>query len=138
MLIAAHPDAAEAWLVRADALQALQRESEAEAALREAVRLDAGSAAAWNALARLLHAQARDREALAAAEAAHALLDEPRNARFASAVALTLVWIHREARRYREAVACAEEGLARSPDAVLAQWATDVQREWDASQREEC
>jgi tetratricopeptide (TPR) repeat protein len=137
-VLATDPEQPEALLVRAEALQALQREPEAEAALRRAIELDADSSAAWNALARLLHATGRDGEALAAAEAAHRRLGLAQNARHASAVALTLLWIHREARRYREAIACAEEGLARCPDAVLAQWATDVQREWDAADKDRC
>jgi tetratricopeptide (TPR) repeat protein len=137
-VLQADPDQPEALLVRAEALQALQREPEAESALRRAIALDPDSAAAWNALARLLHATARDVEALEAAESAHRQLGLPRNARHVSAVALTLLWIHREARRYREAIACAEEGLARCPDAVLAQWATDVQREWDAADKDRC
>ena len=54
------------------------------------------------------------------------LLDEGDNAVHAPPVYLTLVWCLREQRRFREAIAAAEEGLQRAPDAVLAQWATQV------------
>lgn len=97
-----------------------------------------GSAEARNALARCLHAAGRDEEALACAEEARRLLDEGDNALHASAVYLTLVWCLRELRRYREAIAAAEEGLERAPDAVLAQWATQVQDELVAAEKERC
>ena len=41
-------------------------------------------------------------------------------------------------RRYREAIALAEEGLRRMPDAVLAQWATQVEDELVAAEKERC
>ena len=96
------------------------------------------SAEAQNALARCLHGLGRDDEALERAEAARALLGEADNAVHAPAVYLTLVWCLREKRRYREAVAVAEEGLERAPDAVLAQWASQVQDELRASEKERC
>ena len=105
---------------------------------REAAALWPGSAEAQNALARCLHEMGRDEEALERAQAARALLDEPDNARHAPAVYLTLVWCLREMRRFREAIAAAEEGLERTPDAVLAQWATQVQDELIAAEKERC
>ena len=44
----------------------------------------------------------------------------------------------REMRRYREAIAVAEEGLQRMPDAVLAQWATEIEDELVAAEKERC
>ena len=96
------------------------------------------SAEAQNALARCLHGLGRDDEALERAEAARAMLDEGDNAVHASAVYLTLVWCLREKRRFREAIAMAEEGLKRAPDAILAQWATQVQDELIAAEKERC
>jgi tetratricopeptide (TPR) repeat protein len=108
------------------------------AVTRQAAELWPRSAEARNALARCLHEMGRDEEALAAAQAARALLDEEGNAVHASGVYLTLVWCLRELRRFEEAVAAAEEGLERAPDAVLAQWATQVQDEWLAAEKERC
>ena len=51
---------------------------------------------------------------------------------------LTLLWCLREMRRYREALEVAEEGLARVPDAILAQWAATVEEELAAAQKERC
>jgi hypothetical protein len=48
------------------------------------------------------------------------------------------VWCLREKRRFREAIAVAEEGLRRAPDAILAQWATQVQDELMAAEKERC
>ena len=74
-----------------------------------------------------------------AAHEARALLR--RGGKFSEATAavyLTIVWCLRETRRYREAIAVAEEGLARMPDAVLAQWATQIEEELIAAEKEEC
>jgi hypothetical protein len=91
-----------------------------------------------NALARCLHVQGRDAEALPAVERARDLLKEGDNFHQTSAVYLTLVWCLRELRRYPEAVAAAEEGLLRCPDAVLAQWATVVEEELAEAESTEC
>ena len=96
------------------------------------------SAEALNALARCLHALGRDQEALKVAHEARAVLGQPDNFAQTAAVYLTLVWCLREMRRYREAIAVAEEGLMRMPDAVLAQWATEIEDELVAAEREEC
>jgi len=123
-----------AWLRGED------REWEESLALtRQGSALWPRSAEAQNALARCLHALGRDDEALERAEAARTLLDEGNdNAVHASAVYLTLVWCLREKRRFRDAIAVAQEGLQRAPDAVLAQWATQVQDELIASEKERC
>jgi tetratricopeptide (TPR) repeat protein len=122
-----------AWLRGED------REWEESLALtREAAALWPRSSEAQNALARCLHGLGRDDEALERAEAARAMLDEGDNAGHAAAVYLTLVWCLREKRRLREAIAMAEEGLERAPDAVLAQWATQVQDELIAAEKERC
>lgn len=96
------------------------------------------SAEALNALARCLHALGRDEEALVFAERARAVLDEGDNHAQAAAVYLTIVWCLREMRRFREAIAAAEEGLARTPDAILAQWATQVEDEMAEAETERC
>jgi hypothetical protein len=80
----------------------------------------------------------RDAEALGPAEEARRLLPEGENFRQAAPVYLTLVWCLRELRRLREAVAMAEEGLARTPDVLLAEWATQVEEELARSERERC
>ena len=95
-------------------------------------------AEARNELARCLHALGRDEEALREAQAARALLPEDDNFRQASAVYLTLVWCHRELRQFREALAAAEDGLAMTTDAVLAQWASQVEQELNEAEKDEC
>jgi tetratricopeptide (TPR) repeat protein len=122
-----------AWLAGED-----RNWEESLAVTRRAAALWPRSAEARNALARCLHAMGRDEEALATALEARSLLDEGDNAPHASAVYLTLVWCLRELRRFREAIAAAEEGLGRAPDAVLAQWATQVQDELIAAEKERC
>ena len=122
-----------AWLRGED------REWEASLDLtRHAAALWPRSSEAQNALARCLHGLGLDDEALERAEAARALLDVEDNAVHAAAVYLTLVWCLREKRRFREAIAMAEEGLQRAPDAILAQWATQVQDELIAAEKERC
>jgi len=122
-----------AWLASED-----RNWEESLAITRRAAALWPRSAEARNALARCLHAMGHDEEALAAALEARGLLAGDDNAPHASAVYLTLVWCLRELRRFREALAAAEEGLARAPDAVLAQWATQVQDELIAAEKERC
>jgi tetratricopeptide (TPR) repeat protein len=96
------------------------------------------SAEAWNDRARCLHALGRHDEALPAAERARALLADPENAVHAPTVYLTLVWCLREKRMYREALAAAEECLARTPDAVVAEWAGQIEQELAEAERERC
>lgn len=96
------------------------------------------SAEALNGLARCLHALGRDGEALGFAEKARGLLGLGENFRHAAPVYLTLVWCLREMRRFKEALAMADEGLARCPDAILAQWASLVEEELAEAEKEEC
>jgi tetratricopeptide (TPR) repeat protein len=137
-LLADEPGHVPALLLRGRLLLE-SREGEAALALYErATTLAADSSEAWDGLARCLHALGRDEQALAAAQAARDRLPLGENFRHASAVYLTLVWCLREMRRYREALAVADEGLARCPDAVLAQWAGTVEEELAEAEREEC
>jgi tetratricopeptide (TPR) repeat protein len=137
-ILEADPAHRGALLLRA-ALHAEEREWEQALALNQrAARLWPRSAEALNALARTLHALGRDPEALAAAHEARRTLGDGENFAQTAAVYLTLVWCLRELRRYQEAVAVAEEGLARMPDAVLAQFATQIEEEMAAAQRERC
>jgi tetratricopeptide (TPR) repeat protein len=120
-------------------LHAEDRDWDEALALNErAATLWPRSAEALNALARTLHAVGRDVEALSVAHRARGLLGQGDNFAQTAAVYLTLVWCLREMRRYREAIAVAEEGLERMPDAVLAQWATQIEDELVAAERERC
>jgi protein O-GlcNAc transferase len=111
---------------------------EALGLLRRAVAADPSSVESSNLLARALHVLRRDQEALAEARRAQALLADPRNFLQIAPVYLTLVWCLRETRQLREALEAAEEGLGRTPDAVLADWATVVEQELAASEKERC
>lgn len=137
-VLAAEPAHLGALLLKAGLLLE-DRDVEAALALyrRAAAEWD-GSSEALNGLARCLHALGRDPEALTLAERARDLLREPANALQAAAVYLTLVWCLREMRRYREALAAAEEGLERCPDAVLAHWAGVVEEDLAEAERERC
>lgn len=127
-----------ALLLRAD-LHAEELDSEKALALNQrAAKLWPRSSEALNALARRLHTLGRDQEALKMAHDARAVLGEGENFKQTAAVYLTLVWCLREMRRYKEAIAVAEEGLARMPDAVLAQWATQIEEELVEAEKEEC
>lgn len=108
------------------------------ALLRQAVAADPTSVESANLLARTLHALGRDAEALAEARRAQSLLADPANALQVAPVYLTLVWCLREVRLLREALEAAEEGFRRTPDAVLADWATVVEQELAASEKERC
>jgi tetratricopeptide (TPR) repeat protein len=136
----AHGEEAAALLLAAEARRELRQEPQALELARRAAVASPRSAGSWNGIARSLHALARDAEALDAAERARALLDvAPEEAhREGPAVYLTLVWCHRARREFREALARAEEGLARWPDAVLAQWASLVEEELAEAERERC
>jgi tetratricopeptide (TPR) repeat protein len=128
----------DALLLKAAILAERREEEEALALCRRAVEISPRSSEAWNALALRLHERQRDEEGLVAAGRARDLLYEGENFQQTSSVYLTLVWCLRELRRYPEAVAAAEEGLLRCPDAVLAQWATVVEEELAESERNEC
>jgi tetratricopeptide (TPR) repeat protein len=137
-LLAESPEHVGALLLKAALLGESRDADEALPLCERAVALAGGSAEAWNALARCLHALGRDDDAIAAAERARLLLGEGDNGRFVGPVYLTLLWCLREKRRYLEALAAAEEGLSRCSDAVLAQWASVVEEELAVAQKEEC
>ena len=118
---------------------ALRLESrEGEEALRlcdQAVAAWPRSSEAWNGLARCRHALGNDAGGLLAAEEARHLLGEGDNSRQAAPV---FVWCLREMGKYREALDVAEEGLARIPDAILAQWAATLEEELAEAEKEGC
>jgi tetratricopeptide (TPR) repeat protein len=121
--------------------EVLLHDREAEGALAAASRAAAAdpvSAEARNLAARALHALGRDEEALASARAAQALLARPEHFRQVAPVYLTLVWCLRALGRPAEALAAAEEGLGRTPDAVLAEWAGVVEQELAEADQERC
>jgi tetratricopeptide (TPR) repeat protein len=132
------PEDLGALLLKAELWQQSGASEAAETLYQRAVGIAPSSAEAWNARARCLHALRRDDEALDAAERARALLGEPANAVHAPAVYLTLIWCLREKRLFREALAAAEECLARTPDAVVAEWASQIEHELAEAERERC
>jgi tetratricopeptide (TPR) repeat protein len=132
------PRQPDALLLKATVLLEKRQDAAATELCRRAVEVLPRSAEALNGLARCLHARGEDDEALSVAGQARDVLNEGDNFRHAAPVYLTLVWCLRERRRYREAVALAEEGLLRCPDAVLAQWATIVEEELEESEQERC
>lgn len=136
--LAADPADEEALLLLAEIKLEARAEADALALARRAVARWPRSAQARSGLARCLHALHDDEAALAEALEAHRLLDEGDNRRHAAAVYLTLVWCLREKRQLREALAIAEEGLAKVGDAVLAHWAGTVEEELAAAEQEEC
>ena len=130
-----HPGA----LLARSALYAEDRDWETSLALcRRAVASAPRSAEAANTLARCLHALGRDDEALEHAQQARRLLPEGDNFVQTAAVYLTLLWCLREKRRYREAIALAEEGLERMPDGVLAEWARQLEDDLVEAEKDEC
>lgn len=137
-LLAAAPTHLGALLLKARLLLEARRDQEALSVLDGAGAAWPRSAQALDARARCLHALGRDEEALAQARAARVLLNEGDNFRHAGSVYLTMVWCLRELRRYREALEVAEEGLRRTPDAVLAQWAAQVEEDVARAERERC
>jgi tetratricopeptide (TPR) repeat protein len=142
-------DAAEAILdewpedVPAELLKAglLHQRGAGEAAMAlfdRAVALGPASVEAWNERARCLHELRRDDEALESARRARELLSTSTDAAQVPAVYLTLLWCLREKRLYREALDAAEECLARTPDAVVAEWAGQIEQELAQAERERC
>ena len=132
------PEHLGALLLKAGLLKQSGAADAAVALYDRAVDLAPASAEAWNDRARCLHAMSRDDEALAAAERARALLADPVNAVHVPTVYLTLMWCLREKRQYREALAAADECLARTPDAVVAEWAGQIEQELAEAERERC
>lgn len=137
-ILATSPHDHGALLARAG-LHAEDREWERALALNERAAAEwPRSAEALNALARCLHHLGRDDEALERAHAARVLLPEGDNFVQTAAVYLTLIWCLREKRRYREAIALAEEGLDRMPDGVLAEWARQLEDDLAEAEKDEC
>ena len=137
-ILAAAPNDVDAVLLKAGLLLDERQGDEALPLYERAAAAAPRSVEALNGLARCLHALGRDPEALSVAQRARGLLGDADNYRQVAPVYLTLVWCLRELRRYREALAAAEEGLARTPDAVLAQWASQVEEELAEAEKEEC
>jgi tetratricopeptide (TPR) repeat protein len=137
-ILAQDPAHEGALLLQAGIRLDARAEDEALGLYRRAVALRPRSAEARNGLARCLHTLGDDDLALEEAQTARGLLGEADNAGHAAAVYLTLVWCLREKRQLREALAVAEEGLARVGDAVLTQWAGAVEEELAAAEQEEC
>ncbi len=136
--LAEDPEDLEALLLLA-ALRADTRDLDEALILHErAARAWPRSAAALNGLASCLHALGRVDEAIQAAQAARRVLGEGENFRETAPVYLTLVWCLRDLRRYAEALDLAEEGLGKTPDAILAEWASVVERELHEAQKERC
>jgi len=136
--LASDPSCLGALVLQSERLLEARAEDEAVALARRAGAAWPRSALARSTLARSLHARREDDLALAEAEEARRLLPEGDNVRHAATVYLTLVWCLREKRLLREALAAAEEGLARVGDAVLAHWAGTVEEELAAAEQEEC
>jgi tetratricopeptide (TPR) repeat protein len=119
------------WDLRREPAAALQAYAQASVAAPE-------SAAAWNGQARQLRALERRADAFAAAQRARELLSQGDNFVQTGSVYLTLVWCLRDEHRFREALALAEEGLRKSSDAVLAEWATQIEEEWANAEQDRC
>jgi tetratricopeptide (TPR) repeat protein len=132
------PGDAEALVLLGEVLLCDRDAEGARAAASRAAAGDPASAEALNLEARALHALGRDEEALAAARAAQALLALPRSFRQVAPVYLTIVWCLRALGRLREALVAAEEGLRRTPDAVLAEWAGVVEQDLAQAEQERC
>jgi tetratricopeptide (TPR) repeat protein len=137
-ILAEEPAQLPALLLKASVLLQAREEDAALKHFARAAALAPASSEALNGFARGLHAVGRNEEALTLALAAREHLRRPENLAQTAPVYLTLVWIHRDARRFKEALAAAEEGLARCPDAVLAQWASVVEEELEQAEQERC
>lgn len=137
-LLEREPEGQQALLLKGGVLLQLREEEGALACLEHAASLAPESAEAQNGLARCLHAMGRNEEALARALVARELLKRPENFAQTAPVYLTLVWVHRDERRFREALQAAEQGLALCADAVLAQWASVVEEELEEAEQERC
>jgi tetratricopeptide (TPR) repeat protein len=137
-LLERDPQHLAAQLLEGGVLLELREEEAALERFERAVALAPSSVEAQNGLARCLHAMGRNEQALARALVARGLLQRAENFAHTAPVYLTLVWIHREERRFKEALQAAEQGLALCADAVLAQWASVVEEELEEAQQERC
>jgi tetratricopeptide (TPR) repeat protein len=137
-ILEAEPAQVGALLLKASVLLGMREDDAALQHFARAAALRPDSSETLNGLARCLHTMGRNDEALAVAESARAHLAQGDNFRQTAPVYLTLVWCLREQRRFKEALAVAEEGLERCPDAVLAQWASVVEEELAEAEQERC
>jgi tetratricopeptide (TPR) repeat protein len=137
-VLEAEPTHLPALLLKAGVLLQSRKEDEALSHFERATALSPQSAEAENGLARCLHSMGRNEEALVRARHARELLKQPDNFAQTAPVYLTLLWVHRDMRQYKEALAAAEEGLSRCADAVLAQWASVVEEELEQAQQDRC
>jgi tetratricopeptide (TPR) repeat protein len=138
LLLAEQPRCVAALLLRGDLWDLRREPAAALRAYEQAAVAVPESAAAWNGQARQLRLLERRAEAFAAAEHARTLLSHGDNFVETGPVYLTLLWCLRDERRFREALALAEEGLRKSSDAVLAEWATQIEEEWTNAERDRC
>jgi predicted Zn-dependent protease len=136
-MLAAVPGSLEALALRSEVLRKEGRDQESLAAADQAVARWPLSAIAHDARARILDKLGRAEEALAEAEEALRHVDTVLPGE-AAGVFLTVVTCLRQARRYREALAIALAGHERTGDAVLAEWAAEIERELAAAERERC
>jgi tetratricopeptide (TPR) repeat protein len=137
-LLFANPAHEGALLLKAELLLESHRDREALELTQAAVAFRPESSESRNALARCLHAMGDNESALTEAAQARQLLSVGENAIQTGPVYLTLVWCLRSLRRLDEALATAEEGLLRCPDAILAHWAEIVEEELGRAQAERC
>lgn len=137
-LLAERPAHVSALLLQGQLLDEGRKPLVALACYERATALVPGSAAAWNARARQLRALGRGEEALSAVGRARELLALEENFAETGPVYLTLLLCLRDERRYPEALAAAEEGLGRTSDAVLAEWASQVEQELARAEEERC
>jgi len=115
--VAAGPTSAIAHLARAEALLALGRNTEGEAAARKATELDPKSALAWSRLARLLLALARPADAVAAARKATEV-DDKLGEGFAI---LGVSILAQSPKEWSEAIAQAQQGAFLDPGSPIVQ-----------------
>jgi tetratricopeptide (TPR) repeat protein len=136
--LAARPDHLPTLMLKGTLLLEARQEEAALSVHRQAAAAWPRSSEALCGLARCLHLLGRNEEGLALAEEACRLLGEADNFRQAGPVYLTLVWCLRDLRRLDEALRVAEIGLGRTADALLAEWASVLEEELAAAERERC
>ena len=83
-------------------------------------------------------AQAADDDRIAALHLARSLARDAKDVRAASLAYPPLIGLLREARRYKEALAVAEEGLALTHDPMIARLADEVAHEFAQAEQERC
>jgi tetratricopeptide (TPR) repeat protein len=137
-VLANRPEDLSTLVAKGTLLLEARRDEDALLVHRRAVDVEPRSSEALCALARCLHALGRHEEALGVAEEACRFLEEGENFRQAGPVYLTMAWCLRDLRRPADALRVAEAGLRRTPDALLAEWASVLEAELAAAEREGC